>query len=352
MTERRVGIVGLGHYVPEKVVTNHDLERMVETTDEWIVKHTGIKERRVAAEGEATSDLALRAARKALDHAGVAPEEVDMIILSTVTPDQPFPSTALKVAKALGAEKAVPLDLTQVACAGFVYGLHMAEHFMQSDRYRNILLIAADTLSRVLDYEDRTTCVFFGDAAGAAVLQPVEAPYGLQATHVAGAYSEDVIIHGGGSRKPFSEKTLENKEQFIRMNGRAVWNWATTTMPDSIEKVMAEAGIETDDVDWFLFHQANANIVDACMQKLGAPKEKTYLNIHKYGNVSGATIPVLISEAHEEGLLKPGEQVVFAAIGAGLVWGAAALRWSIPVEQKAGKAVEESEEETLVRRAI
>ncbi|MFM9277362.1 beta-ketoacyl-ACP synthase III [Paenibacillus jiagnxiensis] len=323
-----VGIIGTGKYVPEKILTNSDLEKMVETSDEWIVSRTGIRERHIAAPEQATSDLAYEAAVKALASAGMSAEELDLIIIATITPDMTFPSTACILQDKLGAKGAAAFDLS-AACSGFVYGLATATSFIQAGMYKNALVIGADCLSRITDYTDRNTCVLFGDGAGAVVLGEVPEGRGFKSFDLGaeGAGGPLLKMEAGGSRLPASAQTLENKLHYIYMNGREVFKFAVRVMGTATDVVLEKAGLDKGEIDVFVPHQANIRIIQSAMQRLDLPEEKVVINVDKYANTSAASIPLALVEAAEEGRMKEGDRVLMVGFGGGLTWGASVLVW-------------------------
>ncbi|MEK3944180.1 beta-ketoacyl-ACP synthase III [Paenibacillus sp. FSL H3-0310] len=325
---RPVGIIGTGKYVPEKILTNSDLEKIVETNDEWIVSRTGIRERHIAAPHEATSDLAYEAALKALDSAGMKAEDLDLIIIATVTPDSSFPSTACILQDKLGAKGAAAFDLS-AACSGFVYSLATAVGFIQNGMYNNALIIGADTLSRITDYTDRNTCVLFGDGAGAVIIGEVPEGRGFQSFDLGaeGSGGNLLKLEAGGSRLPASPQTVEDKKHFIYMNGREVFKFAVRVMGSATERVLTKAGLGKEDIDLFVPHQANIRIIQSAMQRLDLPPEKCVINVDKYANTSAASIPLALVEAAEEGRMKEGDTVLMVGFGGGLTWGASVLIW-------------------------
>lgn len=328
MSLRSIGIVGYGKYVPEKVLTNADLEKMVDTNDEWIVSRTGIRERHIAAPEQATSDLAYEAAVRALESAGLAPEDIELIIVATVTPDMTFPSTACILQDKLGAKKAAAFDLS-AACSGFVYSMATANGFLQTGMYKNALIIGADALSRITDYSDRNTCVLFGDGAGAVVLGEVPAGRGFLSFDLGaeGAGGPLLKLEGGGSRMPASRETVEGGKHFIYMNGREVFKFAVRVMGSATEEVLHKAGKTKEDIDLLVPHQANIRIIQSAMQRLDLPEEKVVINVDKYANTSAASIPLALVEAAEEGRMKEGDTVLLVGFGGGLTWGASVLVW-------------------------
>lgn len=325
---KSVGIIGTGKYVPEKVLTNSDLEKIVETSDEWIVSRTGIRERHIAAPEQATSDLAYEAAVRALASAGLTAEELDLIIVATITPDMAFPSTACILQDKLGAKGAAAFDLS-AACSGFVYGLATANGFIQTGMYKNALIIGADCLSRITDYTDRNTCVLFGDGAGAVVIGEVPEGRGFKSFDLGaeGAGGGLLKLEAGGSRLPATTETIENKLHYIYMNGREVFKFAVRVMASATDVVLEKAGYAKEDIDIFVPHQANIRIIQSAMQRLELPAEKVVINVDKYANTSAASIPLALVEAAEEGRIKEGDRVLMVGFGGGLTWGASVLVW-------------------------
>jgi 3-oxoacyl-[acyl-carrier-protein] synthase-3 len=325
---RSVGILGTGAYLPEKRLTNADLEQMVDTSDEWITSRTGIKERRIAADHEASSDLAVHAARQALDKAGISAEQVDLIIVATVTPDMSFPATACLVQEQIGAHKAATFDLS-AACTGFIYGISTATQFIATGSYEYALVIGVECLSRIVDWNDRNTCVLFGDGAGAAVLGPVKEGYGFQSFELGGDGSgKDLLkVEAGGSRLPASENTVANRMHTLFMNGREVFKFAVRMMTSASDEVLAKANLSMEDIDLFVPHQANLRIIEAAMKRYGLAAEKVVVNLDRYGNMSSASIPVALHEAIEEGRVSDGDTIVLCGFGGGLTWGATVLNW-------------------------
>jgi 3-oxoacyl-[acyl-carrier-protein] synthase III len=325
---RRVGITGVGVYVPERVLTNHDLEQMVETSDEWITDRTGIKERRIAAPDEAASDMALPAARQALEHAGVDPSELDLVVIATSTPDMLFPTTAAVVARELGAERAAAYDLL-AACSGFIYGLAQAYGAVSSGVSQKALVVGSEALSKIVNWQDRGTCILFGDGAGAVVVEPVEEGgfigFELGAD---GSGADDLYIAAGGSRNPTTADTMAQEMHLIRMRGQEVFRFATRVMVSSAAGLLEECGATVDDVDLYVPHQANKRIIDHAAKNLGLPPEKVFLNIQRYGNTSAASVPIALAEAVAEGALAPGTRVLMSGVGGGFTWGSAYLTWT------------------------
>ncbi len=325
---KRTGILGLGKYLPENVLTNADLEKMVDTTDEWITTRTGIKERRIAADNEATSDMAVKAARNALADAGMQPSDIDVIIVATITPDMFFPSTACQVQYKLGAGNVPAFDVS-VACSGFVYGLAIADQFVRGGLYKHALVIASEKLSAVTDWEDRSTCVLFGDGAGAAILGQVDKG-GIMGAHLGsdGSKGDLLRLPAGGSRMPASFKTVENKLHTIKMEGNILFKHAVKIMADAALAVTEPLGMTGDDIDIIIPHQANIRILNALAKRMGVdPDKKVYLNIEKYGNMSAASSAVALVEAVESGRIKKGDKILMDAFGGGLTWGALVIEW-------------------------
>lgn len=327
MRTQWVRILGIGSHVPETVLTNFDLERMVDTSDEWITTRTGIKERRIAALSETTSALALEASRKALEDARVAPEELVCIVVATVTPDMLFPATACLVQHALGAKNAFAFDL-EAGCTGFVYALALAEKYLLSEGEGKALVIGAETLSKIVDWQDRATCVLFGDGAGAVVLGLDERP-GILATYLGadGGGAHLLELPAGGSRMPASLETVKDRLHYIKMNGNEVFKFAVRVVEEASWKVLAKAGKTIDDVTLFVPHQANIRIIQSAAKRLGIPEERIFVNVDRYGNTSAASIPIALDEAFRTGRIKKGDTVLLVGFGAGLTWGAALLVW-------------------------
>ena len=323
-----MGIVGVGAALPERVLTNFDLEKMVDTSDEWIRTRTGIRERRIADEKTATSDLAIAAARQALERAGVKGEEVDLILVATVTPDMVFPSTANLVQVGLGATKAAAMDL-EAGCSGFIYALAVGGQFIAAGLYETVLVIGAETLSKITDWTDRNTCVLFGDGAGAAVLRPVSPERGFLSFYLGadGSGGDLLQMPAGGSRRPTSPETVQQRLHFIQMNGSEVFKFAVRVMGEASVRALEMAGLTTKDVDFLVPHQANLRIIDAAVKRLNLPPDRVVVNLDRYGNMSAASIPVALEEAWREGKIKDGDVVVMVAFGAGLTWAATVLRW-------------------------
>ena len=323
-------IAGTGRYVPEKVLTNTDLEKIVETSDEWIIQRTGIRERRIAAEDQSTSDLALEAARMALERAEIEAEDLDAIILATLTPDTYCPAGACYVQNLLGATNACAFDLS-AACTGFVYGITVGASLVRTGVHKNVLVLGAETLSRFIDYTDRNTCILFGDGAGAAVLSRAEdggdsrlLDHYLRSD---GGGTDLIIMPGGGARQPSSHDTVDGKLHFLSMQGNDVFKFATKSMQTLIETAIERNGLSADDLDLVVPHQVNSRIIDTVLRKVDIPEDKIYLNLQRYGNTSAASVPMALHEAVEEGRIQEGSLVLLVAFGAGLTWGYNLVRW-------------------------
>ncbi len=314
--------------VPSRVVTNDDLAQRLDTSDEWIRSRTGIVERRVAGPDEFTSVLATRAGREALERAGVAPGAVDTVIVATCTPDRPFPATACAVQANLGIARAAAFDIA-AACSGFVYGLSVATAMIKSGMSRTALLIAADIFTHLIDWEDRNTCVLFGDGAGAVLLRATDEPLGLLASNI-GAWGEGetlMAVDAGGTRMPATPEVMEQRRQFVYMNGREIFKHAVRGMCESAEQAVAEAGVQLDDVALVVPHQANVRIIEAIAKRLELPMERFFVNLDRYGNTSAASVPIALYEAEQQGRIRPGDLVLLTAFGGGLTWGSALVRW-------------------------
>lgn len=326
---RQVGIAGVGRYVPEKKLTNHDLEKIVDTSDEWIVQRTGIRERRIAASEEVTSSLALNAARQALEHAQVDGKDLDLVICATVTGDQPFPATACRLGLDLGAKDAGGFDIG-AACSGFVFATQVGANMVASGSHKRVLVVGAEILSRILDYEDRNTCVLFGDGAGAALLTPLEDAKG-QGEYLGGSISmeggaEDVLAQpGGGSRHPATSDTVEKRLHFMKMGGTKVFRFAVRVFAGLVRDVVEKYG--ADQIGVIIPHQVNQRIIESAMEQVGLPMDLVFSNIDRYGNTSAASVPIALREAYEAGRLQKGKLVVMPAFGAGMAWGHVVLRW-------------------------
>lgn len=324
---RRAAIAGLGYFVPEKTLTNKDLEKLVDTSDEWIRTRTGISERRIAEKGVGTSLLAAQAAEKALKSAGIKADEIDLIIAATSTPDMPLPSTACFIQQKIGAKKAAAFDLA-AACAGFVYGLSTAEQFILGGMYQKVLVIGADVISPYIDWTDRSTCVLFGDGAAAAVVVASE-KNGILASVLGsdGQYADLLTIQCGGSRHPASHASVDAKGHTLQMNGAEVFKLAVRGMTDAVLEALSKSNVKKDEISCFVPHQANLRIIDAVAERLELPKEKIFVNLQKYGNTSAASCAIALCEAVQSGKIKKGDKVVIATFGSGLVWAAMVMEW-------------------------
>jgi 3-oxoacyl-[acyl-carrier-protein] synthase-3 len=321
-------ITGWGYYAPSRVMTNAELERIVETSDEWITSRTGIKERRIAAEGETTSSMSVRAARGALEKAHLRPQDVQLVIVGTCSPDYLFPATACLVQSEIGAVRAGAFDV-EAACTSFVSALAIARGMIVAGTIQNALVIGAETLSRLLNWKDRTTCVLFGDGAGAVVLEATNASVGVESAvlHGDGSKGELLMVPAGASKIPATADTVERGLHFISMSGGEVFKLAVKSMADAAEEAIAEAGLTLDDIAIMIPHQANLRIIEGVAKRLHFPMEKTFVNIQRYGNTSAASIPIAICEAEATGRLRRGDKVLLAAFGGGFTWGASVLEW-------------------------
>ncbi|MBO7744190.1 ketoacyl-ACP synthase III [Paenibacillus sp. MWE-103] len=323
-----VGVIGTGKYVPERILTNKDLEQMVETNDEWIVTRTGMRERRIAAPEQATSDLAYQASLEAIAAAGLTAEDIDLIIVATITPDMFFPSTACLVQDKLGARKAAAFDLS-AACSGFIYGLATASNMIATGMYKHVLVVGAECLSRITDYTDRNTCILFGDGAGAVVLGRVPEGRGFKSFELGadGGGGELLRVCGGGSRMPSTADSVEGKQHFIYMAGNEVYKFAVRIMGNAAEEALRKAGVDKSEIDLLVPHQANIRIIQSALNRLDLPQEKCMINLDKYGNVSAASIPIALAEAVEQQRVGEGDTIVLVGFGGGLTWGASVLVW-------------------------
>ena len=329
MTSPRAVITGWGMYAPARIMTNDDLSRMVETSDEWIRTRTGIRERRIAADDETTATLATNAGRDALAVAGLDPTDLDLVIVATASPDYLMPATGVLVARDLGATRAAGFDLN-AACSGFVFGLATAAGFIGSGAYRNVLVVGVDLLSRYLDWTDRNTCVLFGDGAGAVVLSASDGPGGVLGMTLFsdGSGEEGIIIPGGGTAHPATAQSVDQRLHFLRMAGKEVYRYATRQLADTTTAAVAQAGLRLSDVDLFLYHQANIRILETVRDLLRVPAEKVYVNIDRYGNTSAASVPMALAEAVAGGLVEVGDRILMGAFGAGYTAGAAVVEWT------------------------
>ncbi|MGH9356792.1 MAG: beta-ketoacyl-ACP synthase III [Terriglobia bacterium] len=322
------GIVGTGSALPEKIITNADLEKIVDTSDQWITERTGIKERRRAAPSDTTSSLCIQAAHKALEMAGISARDLDLIICSTISPDMPLPSTAAFIQRGLGARNVWSFDLA-AACSGFLFGLTVADQFIRGGRAKYVLVVGAELLSRLLDYSDRATCVLFGDGVAAGVFGPVSPPSGILAAemHTDGQFAEHLYIPAGGTIRPASCETVKGREHYIKMRGNELFKVAVRSLEDVSRRVLETAGIKADELDLFIPHQANQRITEAVRERLALPEEKVFTNISRIGNTSSASIPLCLDECVRSGRIKKGDLILVAAFGAGVTWGGALIRW-------------------------
>ncbi|MBL7071344.1 MAG: ketoacyl-ACP synthase III [Candidatus Omnitrophica bacterium] len=322
-----IGIVGTGRFLPTKVLNNADLEKMVDTSDEWIMTRTGIKERRIAGEGIAAAFMGAEAAKRALQNAGLDAGEIDLIITATITPDMQFPSTSCLIQHRLGAVRAIGFDIS-AACSGYIYGITIAQQFIKSGLYRNALVIGSEKMSSITDWEDRNTCVLFGDGAGACVMQKVKEG-GILSTYLGsdGRNAPLLEVPGGGSLRPASHETIDERLHYCKMSGSELFKEAVKLMAEAGNKAMAKSGLKCGDIDLVIPHQANIRILWAVAKKMNLPREKIYLNIERYGNMSSASTAVALAEAVEEKRIKKGDIIILDAFGAGLTWGAIVIKW-------------------------
>ena len=327
-TQRTVSIIGTGSYVPDKILTNEDLSRMVNTSDEWITTRTGIKERRIAAKDEHTSDMAAKAALKALEQAKISPAEIDLLLVATATPDMLFPATACFVQKKIGATKAACLDIS-AACAGFIFGIEIAQQFITSHTYDTVLVIGAEKLTSITNWTDRNTCVLFGDGAGAAVLRHRGSAHGVISTHIGsdGQYSDILFMPGGGSRCPITRDNVDLNLATIHMTGKELYKQSITAMLSAARKALQDAGLSIEDISCVIPHQANLRIIEAIADRLGIPLEKFYVNLDKYGNTSAAAVAMALDEANRTGRIKAGDYVLMVVFGGGLTWASTVIEW-------------------------
>jgi len=328
MNSVNAGILGTGHSYPEGVLTNADLEKMVETSDEWITTRTGIKQRRKAAAGEYTSQFAVRASQEAIARAGIDPMEIDLILCATVTPDQILPSTACLIQAELGANKAAAMDIV-AACSGFLYGVSMADSMIKTGQVRHAVVVGAEILTQYVDYTDRQTCVLFGDGAGAAVLGPVDTGRGILASKIKsdGRYEEQLFSPGGGTRRKPTAETLAAGDHYFKMKGNELFKVAVRSMAEISREVLEQAGVKSDDISLFIPHQANQRITEAVADRLNVDMSRVYSNIAVHGNTSSASIPIALDECVEAGRIKEGDLVLMASFGGGATWGAVLMRW-------------------------
>jgi 3-oxoacyl-[acyl-carrier-protein] synthase III len=325
---RTVSIIGTGSYVPKKVLTNEDLSRIVDTNDEWITTRTGIKERRIAAKDEQTSDMAAKAALKAIEQAKISPAEIDLILVATATPDMLFPATACFVQKKIGATKAACLDIS-AACAGFLFGLEIAQQFITSHTHDTVLVIGAEKLTSITDWTDRNTCVLFGDGAGAAVLRHRGSTHGVISTHIGsdGQYTDILFMPGGGSRCPITRENVDLNLHTIHMIGKEVYKQAVSAMLKAAKKTLDQAGLAIEDIACIIPHQANVRIIEAIADRLGISREKMFVNLDRYGNTSAAAVAIALDEANRSGRIKPGDYILMVVFGGGLTWASTVIEW-------------------------
>ena len=328
MSDINAGIIGVGMYAPEKVLTNAELARMLNTTEEWIEAMSGIKERHIAAPSQATSDLGTIAAQRALARAGVSPDEVDLIIVSTSTPDMQFPSTACIIQERLGIKNVPAFDLTAV-CSGFVYALTVGAQFIANEFYRTVLVIGTEAVSRVINWSDKDTCMLIGDGAGAVVLRQVPSGYGVLSAKLGadGSGASFMMVPAGGSRKPATAEVIEQKMNKIQMNGSEVFKFAMKKLPEVTEQALELANLHTEDLKLIIPHQANRRIIEAAARRMELPMEKFMVNVERYGNTSSATIPIALHEALETGRIESGDLIALTGFGGGLAWGSLIMRW-------------------------
>jgi 3-oxoacyl-[acyl-carrier-protein] synthase III len=321
-------ITGTGSYAPKKVITNHDLAKLVDTNDEWIIERTGIRERRIAEKGQTTSDLAYEASRKALKAAGIGADELDLILVATMTPDMILPSMSCVLQDKLGAKKAAAFDLS-AACSGFIYGMSVANAFIRSDIYKNVLLVGAEVLSRFTDWEDRGTCILFGDGAGAVVIQRHAGKRGILSTHLHsdGALGDLIHVPAGGASHPASHDTIRKRMHFIKMKGNETFKAAVRALEGVVQEALEHNKVKSEEIDFLVPHQANLRIIQAMAQRLNMPMEKVVLTLPKYGNTSAASIPMALDEAVRDGRIKENHLLLFEAFGGGLTWASALVRW-------------------------
>ena len=325
---QRASITGIGSYLPSKVLTNYDLEKMVDTSNDWIIQRTGIKERRIVENGVTTSDLATQSSLRAMEDAGVSPKDLDMIITSTITPDHIFPSTSCYIQQKIGATRACAFDIL-AACAGFIYAMSIGQSFINSGAMKTVLVVGAECLSKITDYTDRATCVLFGDGAGAVIIQRNPVKHEILSSSLAadGSEADVLIMPGGGARNPASLESIQQRMHYIQFKGKEVFKLAVNNITNLILKTTKENGFTLEDIDLIIPHQSNLRIIEATMEKLGLPMEKAFVNIDKYGNTSSASVPIAIDEARKDGRLRKGDIVMLVAFGGGLTWGSSLIRW-------------------------
>jgi 3-oxoacyl-[acyl-carrier-protein] synthase-3 len=325
---RSCSIVAVGSYVPERVLTNADLEKIVETSDDWITSRTGIKERHIAAEGEYTSDIAAKAAKEAIQRAGISPDQIDLIIVATITPDMPFPSTACLVQQKIGAKRAAAFDI-EAACSGFIFALEIGQQFITSRTYDTVLVIGAEKLSSIIDWKDRNTCVLFGDGAGAAILQSRPGSHGLLTVCMGsdGSKAELLSMPGGGSRCPATNASVDARLHYLRMDGKETFKSAVNAMLQAAQESLRRCELSISQIKCVIPHQANRRIIDAVGDRLGAQPGQVFVNLHKYGNTSAASVAIALDEAVRTGVVQRGDLILLVVFGAGLTWGSAVIEW-------------------------
>lgn len=321
-------ITGIGSYLPAKVLTNYDLEKMVDTSDDWIIQRTGIRERRIIENGMTTSDLGAQASLKAIEDAGIAPTDIDMIITSTITPDHIFPATSCYLQQKIGATRASAFDIL-AACAGFIYAISIGQSFVASGAMKTVLVVGAECLSKITDYTDRSTCVLFGDGAGAVILQRDVVKHEILSTNLAadGSEADVLIMPGGGAKNPASFESVQQRMHYIQFRGKEVFKLAINNITNQILETVERNGLKLSEIDLIIPHQSNLRIIEATMDKLGLPMEKAIVNIDKYGNTSSASIPIALDEARKEGRIRKGDIIMLVAFGSGLTWGSSVIRW-------------------------
>src|SRR2546422_4933850 len=325
---RTVSIIGTGSYVPEKILTNADLSRMVDTSDDWIITRTGIKERRIAEKDENTSDMATKAALKALEQAKISPKEIDLVLVATATPDMVFPATACLVQTKIGATRATCLDVS-AACAGFLFAIEIAQQFITSHTYETVLVIGAEKLTSITNWTDRNTCVLFGDGAGAAILGHRGSAHGVISTHIGsdGQFSDILFMPGGGSRCPITRDNVDLNLATIHMSGKEVYKQAVTAMLSAAQKALDQAGLSIEDISCVIPHQANVRIIEAIADRLGISRDKMFINLDRYGNTSAAAVAIALDEANRTGRIKHGDYVLMVVFGGGLTWASTIIEW-------------------------
>lgn len=322
------GIIGTGSYIPDNTLTNEDISKIVETSHEWIVSRTGIKERHIVSENQTTSDMALIASERAIENSGLEKKDIDLIIVATMSPDKYTPATASILQSKLGIKNIPSLDIT-AACSGFVYGLNISKGFIESGIYKNILLVGAEAMSRIVDWEDRSTCVLFGDGAGAVIISRVSSDEGILTVELGsdGDGEESLDIPAGGAKTPLDEKNILDRKHYLQMNGGEIFKFAVRKIPEISESILEKNGLKIEDIDYLIPHQANIRIIDSATKKLGIEKDKVIINLDKYGNMSAASIPVAIDESVRNGKIKKGNLLLALGFGAGLTWGATLIKW-------------------------